>query len=335
MTIRHSAKEESIGSRPQTKTYYYIHNTEAIDAIKWKVYTMKNMLEEQVGAESQPHGFACDVCKSRYSSIDIIDTFSPEKGGFICGVCGNVLHEEDVSTEQYAGQEKLGKMMNQIQPIIEALKKIDESFIPENTFQSSLAIALPIPKVNEYGNVISTSQDNNRSRMGDGLSVASNKANVPQSTFQVKITSDQENMELEKKQREEKARLAEENALPQWHVESTVGKSLYSASDVTTDNTESGTGVNIETSDSKDSKSGSVDPSNEETLAAFYAQLAARQREEEAEEEDEEDEEDEDEMEEVDMEAADEETKKPTGGDDDEDEDEDDDDEDEFEDVTV
>lgn len=283
-------KEEGIGQRASSKTYYYIHYTETVDAIKWKMHSIETMLREKIGADAQPQGYVCDVCKTRYSTIDIVSTFSAETGGFVCDVCGNQLREEEGGTETAVFQEKLGLLMGQIQPIIDLLQKIDESNIAENTFQGSLAQALPVPSGSEGIQAHAVKHRSN-------IEIAGKRSNGSQNnstSFQVNITSDQETRELERKQKEERVRLAQENALPTWHVESTVGKTLH---DSTTEDNNEGeeSKADVKGDIKNDEKETTAedhdqDRANEEALAAYYAKLA----EDEEEDEDDDDEDDDD-----------------------------------------
>lgn len=258
-----------------------------------------------MGNEAVTQGYICDQCGSRYSTIDAVTNFSPERNGFVCELCGNLLHEDDTSAQSKANQERLGILMSQIQPIIDALKQIDEVMIPENTFQSALAIALPVPSsqnVNGIPRIYTEVNGKSSIKIAAGSSTPNTTTSINGGGVQVNITSDKETVELEKQQREEKARLAEENALPAWHLESTVGKSLFeSASEV-------GSGIKLEQDEIKqeekqpepmkveEPEEDNSSTADEDALAVYYAQLAQQQKEDdEEEEEEEEDEEEEDE----------------------------------------
>ncbi|KAA8900664.1 hypothetical protein TRICI_006165 [Trichomonascus ciferrii] len=294
----HVQKEEGPGQRPISKTYYYIHFTETIDAIKWKMHSIVNRLKEQMGNDAQPQGYVCDTCKTRYATLDAVTNFSPDMNGFLCDLCGNLLREDDNSAQSQANQERLGDLMTQIQPIIDALKQIDDVVVPENTFQSSLAHAIPPPQASQPGAL--PSAKNGMAPSTNNLPTAKARpgenANGTGSSLTVNITSDQEKAEMEQKQKEEKARLAEENALPTWHVESTVGKSL---NDKTADEQRQ---VKKEQDEAKAQTqeqqqavedTSAEDKANEEALAAYYATLAKQEAEEDEDEEDEEEEDDE------------------------------------------
>lgn len=202
------------------KTFYYIHFTETIDAIKWKVFGMVKNIEDVMGATSRSQGYVCPVCGRRYDLLDIVANQSPDGSGFLCDDCGNILVEDDSQEENLVNQEKQRRLHDQIKPIIGALMKIDELVIPENTFESSLAIALPpdpskTPTLHKFSSLPTARAD------------ATAQQNLL--SLQVNITSNTEASKLERRAEEEKVRMAEENALPTWHVESTVGKTLFSS----------------------------------------------------------------------------------------------------------
>lgn len=300
------------GGRQISKTYYYIHYTEAVDAIKWKMHQILHKLKQQLGADTRTQGYICDTCGAHYSAIDAVALFSPDQGGFICEVCQSILRESDVTSEPQVDQQKVGRLMQQTQQIVDTLKQLDEQTIPENTFQSSLAHAIPAPtggaaSIQSLSALVGAHGEATSKIRFAGESSKANGHGVPAQSVEVQITSEKENAELERKRREENARLAEQNALPSWHVESTVGKSLNDSSDIIA------SGIpTMASAASKEEKKPVVantvlsneDKANEEALAAYYAQRARREEaededEEEGEEDEEEEEEEEDDFEDV------------------------------------
>lgn len=218
--------------------------------------------------------------------------------------------------------------MNQVDPVISYLKKIDDAYIEDNTFESSLVKSIPAQSSTSASYSVS-----NRilSRSRSNLSSLQNDASKSQATLHVSITANDENYEREQQEKEERRQKLQQNALPSWHSEGTVGKSSLGKLD--DDNDELSTpnegtpvpGIKSENeiqSDAADSGSATMDisstntpmanadegvdnlipnvvPANvselkdkesQDALAAYYAQLAER----EAEDDDDEDDDDED-----------------------------------------
>lgn len=263
--------------RAFSQTYYYIHFTEAIDAVKWKMYSIESKIKEQMDAQHNPHDYVCDICKNRVSTIDAVSLFNPEMGAFLCDVCGNPLREDDGPGPQdgNSAQDQKGELMQQLHPLISALRKIDDMVIPENTFQSELNVAIPIPSAELLAASKPTARPSGPSqRLPEPV----------QATFEVHITSDAERAAQERESAAEKKRLLEENALPEWHVRSTVGQKVYDASAAQSNPVVK---TELETSAEPEEKK------EESAMDEYYRKLAEQQAENGAAEEEEEEEDDE------------------------------------------
>lgn len=267
-----------------------------------------------MGADAHPQGYVCPMCGRRYTPLEAISSQSPDGMNFVCDDCGNNLIEDDTSEESKANQERQRRLMDQLNPIINSLIRIDELVIPENTFESSLAIALPPatsrgPSSKSLDSSLPTARADASGRQGGGAV-----------SLQVNITSSAETAKLEKKQEEEKARLAAENALPAWHLQSTVGKSMYNGEGDTQPGNNAnnnnnnngsllsgnpgggGSSLSMDAVDAKpaikDEEDGSTRVVADETEAsvdAFFAQLNSKREEDDDEDDDDDDEDDDDE----------------------------------------
>ncbi|ODQ64686.1 hypothetical protein NADFUDRAFT_52313 [Nadsonia fulvescens var. elongata DSM 6958] len=320
----HVEKVEGPVNRPIHKTYYYIHYTETIDAIKWKMHGIVDEIKEKIGREARPQGYVCPLCHKQYTSLEAMANMSADGFNFACDVCGTLLQEDEAGNESKANQEKIGRLMGQIQPIIDILKQIDDTFIPENTFESSLAGALPANVLHNVNGGANGMGGYNGSKIKTARAGAGNKTSLL-----VNITSTQENAEKEREAKKAKAILAQQNALPAWHMESTVGKTLLEDSEDTTGGeTTSGDSVAVKsdfannrvgfsnglmgepsTGNTLSAESFKVDSTPavastndtemsdqnaEDALAAYYAQLEARQQQEDDEEEEDDEDDDDD-----------------------------------------
>lgn len=283
------------------KTYYYIHYTVTIDAIKWKVHSMNKKAEEALGKKSQPQGYVCPLCTKKFTTLEAVTNVQMD-GTFTCDVCSTVIVEDTTSDESRVHQDRLEKLMQQIKPIIDELRKIDDMQVAENTFETSLAKAVPAQLEVTAG---STSSIKTAGRGTTSSQTGSNKSN----TLTVNLSTGAED---EAAQRDEKAKLAEQNALPAWYMESTVGRQMVMGD---TDEQHGFTeiGNDDDYPQKKDTKEGSavkkedvaprvkaeetepkLEEEEEDALAAYYKQYEAKQRAEDEEEEEEEDDDDDD-----------------------------------------
>ncbi|CUS20589.1 LAQU0S01e10066g1_1 [Lachancea quebecensis] len=231
MLAVHSQQEFHFNTRSIKRYYYYIKYPQAIDAIKWKVHQIVSKLKDDLDKNSAPQGYMCPICQSKYSQLEAVSLLNYEKTQFLCSLCEEPLIEDDSGKKSKEKQIKLNRLMDQVQPIIDYLKKIDDSRIEENTFESSLARLIP-PQNNSVASY-TVNPRSKKSKMftpGDNSNSALDNASSrragakSQATLHVSITTasdEQARSEQEEKEMEEKRK---QNALPAWHEQSTVGK---------------------------------------------------------------------------------------------------------------
>lgn len=324
LVVSYTQKEEVTQRRLLTRTYYYIHYIEAVDSIKWKIHALVKRVKDEISQFSDPQGYVCPTCNTKYSLIDAASLFNEAKEGFECSVCGDVLIDDDSGLEARKGQEKLEKLMTQLDPVIQSLKRIDGMRVEDNTFETSLIKLIPSQTRSEATYSVFNKVARKQNNFNNGFSQSlKNAAKKSQATIHVNITADDES--LQKQQDEEiKNEKRRQNALPSWHMESTVGQSaLGKLNDEgeEDENNENGTpdvevkkedspSVKLEDSqgddvptDDAEGATGNGDTYDKETIDAvnaYYAQLKAKEQKEDMEEDEEEDELGEDEFEDID-----------------------------------
>lgn len=296
----HIQKEENVHQRLANRTYYYVHITEAIDAIKWKVHSIVSSIKDEMSQYGNPHGYVCPRCSKKVSQLDAISLLSDDKSSFICDNCGSVLIEDDSLLKASVKQERLEKLMIQLDPIIGYLKKVDNSVIEDNNFEMSLTKAIPAQSGStSLYNLSGRTSGKSKGQMSQSLQNAASKANA---TLHVSITASDENYEREQKEKELRRQKMEQNALPSWHSASTVG--LGNAfnnvdeeeqKDEPTVKEEENT--TVKTEEGQEQTSGTTENEHvddaelkekeaQDVLAAYYADLAERGAEEDEDDDD-------------------------------------------------
>lgn len=214
----HVQQEENAQQRLMRRTYYYIHITEAIDSIKWKVHSIVSTIKDEMTRYGNPQGYVCGRCGRKVSQLDAISLLLDDKTNFICDNCHGVLIEDDSSQQASIRQHKLERLMVQVDPIIAYLKKIDDSYVEDNSFETSLERAIPAQTLTEASYA---SQPTRRTNVRYAQPASNAKS---QATLHVSITANDENYEKELQAKEDRRQKLEQNALPSWHSESTIGK---------------------------------------------------------------------------------------------------------------
>lgn len=320
----HVQKEEGPQLRPITRTYYFIHFTEAIDAIKWKVHSVVQNIKEDLHMENNPQGYICPVCKTKYSQLDAVALLNYEKNEFLCSLCNEALIEDDSGKIAKENQVKYSKLMNELEPIIDYLKRIDERPIPENNYETSLSRVIPAQASSNASYSVSNYKSRKMFNRDSYLNNASsmNAGSRSQATLHVNITTAKDdNLQTDREaiEQEEKRK---QNALPSWHEESTIGKGLGKFDKEDVEEADVANGENTATQGGEDEagKDGQVnaeptdttteanstpvisaaeaeDKEAQDALAAYYEQLAQKAKDD-GDEDDEEEEDDEDDEEE-------------------------------------
>ena len=148
--------------------------------------------------------------------------------GFLCLRCSFPLERYEASAADRAGHEKQSRLMSEIDPLLDLLKKIDAEEIPQNDFQAALSVAIPVKR----------NEDTHPTQIYEVVK----EENKPSSSrvkteamidLDVTITTDEGRDEADRKAKELKAAQERQNALPSWHTESTIGIKADPTSPVT------------------------------------------------------------------------------------------------------
>lgn len=266
----HNQREENPQLRLMSRLYYYIHITEAIDAVKWKVHLMVLAIKDEMTLYGNPHGYVCGRCRKKVSQLDAILMLSDDKSGFVCDTCGGHLVEDDTLQQASIKQEKLERLMLQVDPIIGYLKKIDNTLVEDNTFEGALTKAIPaLSLLTALYSLSHRMPGKSKTQMLQLLQNAASKANA---TLHVSITASDENYEKEQQEKELRRQKLEQNALPSWHSASTVGDSFANTADVKEEDLPAqGADPVVPLTDAERKEREAQD-----VLAAYYAELAEK-----------------------------------------------------------
>lgn len=340
----HKQREYPPNNKSVERIYFYIKYPHAIDAIKWKVHQLVQRFKDDLDKNSAPNGYMCPICLTKYSQLEAVQLLNYDRTEFLCSLCDEPLIEDDSGKKNKEKQDKLNRLMDQIQPLIDYLKKIDDSRIEENTFEFALARLIPPQNQSHAAYTYNPKKGSTMFRPGDAPLVnvmgsslgndSSRRAGAnSQATLHINITTASDEIaqrQLQERQAEEKRK---QNAVPEWHKQSTIGKSALGRLDnedefdpqskqQATESIDEVADTNAISADSTSygnynnrrvlTESQIEEIENERTLNDYYAQLAKKQaleakqnREDEEEEEEEEEEEDFEDVEEFDMDEED------------------------------
>jgi transcription initiation factor TFIIE subunit alpha len=252
---QHSKAEPRVDdSRPDAerkirqRVFYFVDYRIAVDAVRWRVVQLTALL----GKDSQPQEtqYVCPRCGRRYSPLDALSLLSVDGTAFECMDCGSKLVEETNSGVDEHGEEKAkyARLMAQVDPIVRAMKAVDEISVPENTFTIALANAIApfddVDTAQDYPNLTPT------------LPVPDLQTTTSTTSLQIDFSELHPSATADALARRTAQQV--QNALPIWHTQSTVsGELTYTA----------GAQKEVEKEDEGEKKVVGV----EDDIAAYYA----------------------------------------------------------------
>ncbi|RYP20089.1 hypothetical protein DL765_003015 [Monosporascus sp. GIB2] len=271
--------------RPTNRTYYYIDYRQAIDAIKWRVYTMDKEMQGKADQSEEKKLYFCPRCKAEYSEYDVLDMITGD--GAKCARCGNTLIQD--ASRLSGGHEESTKLNNQLKFITDLLPQLDSVVVPDNTFEVAHSVARPV--VRDAQNQVA------QSVVVESISkptAVKGMANTGPKSIAINITDAEGPSEAEKEaERLRKEKKAAENALPEWHVKSTVTGTTFA--DAGPSATIAKTDLSAD-EDAKKDDGDNLSAAQQTAVDDIFARLQQQQEEQarrQAEEEDEEEEDDE------------------------------------------
>ncbi|KAL1875279.1 hypothetical protein VTK73DRAFT_10235 [Phialemonium thermophilum] len=256
-------------TRPVNRTYYYIDYRQTIDAIKWRVYKIDKDMQGTTVPANERKEYFCNFCGAEWSQLEVIDNASAE--GLRCHRCGHILvHDADRNS---VGHQQSTRMNNQFKFITDLLPRIDSVVIPDNNFEVAYSNARPVIRdaANQVAQSVAVEPGLNRPTAVKGL------ANTGPKSMQVSISATDGMTEEEKAaERERKERIARQNALPSWMVNSTVTGESFTALGAG-----EGADVAVAAKDEGDGKEGaskqSLDAKEQADIEDYFARLKAEQ----------------------------------------------------------
>lgn len=266
--------------KPRQRVFYYIDYRTAVDAVKWRMVQLTTLLSKD--AQTHESQYVCPRCGRRYSTFDAASLLSADLMSFQCLDCGSTLQEEtNVGVDENGEEkEKYAKLMQQVDPIIRAMKAVDEIHVPENTFNIALAGAIP-----PFDDAEASADYPNLAPTGPTDENAIPTTTTTGQAFKIDFSGIQEGHSAEDIAK--RTAQQQQNALPVWHTQSTVSGELTHAgsrqTEIQPDYVSSLSRVVEDDEKNKDKiKAEAKDVGMEDQIAAYYAAARANAQEDAA-----------------------------------------------------
>ncbi|PNS19456.1 Transcription initiation factor IIE subunit alpha [Sphaceloma murrayae] len=276
------------------RDWYYINFHRAIDSIKYRLHKLSRHIEQQGASTSVRKELGCPRCKATYTTLEVMDT-QTALGEFTCHRCGHTLQEEE-DNEGPAENESMKRMNSQLSKIVDLMRKIDSTNVPENDAETAYAnrVLVERPDSNPGAQVTVVHEAKPQIASSKGLTMAPEKVSVNLTDGKV----DPEEEARERKKAAQKAKEASQNALPEWITKSTLTGELTKAGQKEIDDRKKRGEDGVEwIGDEVGEEDGKKDVGETAALESYFDQLrkaqeAERRGENEGSEEEDEDEDD-------------------------------------------
>jgi transcription initiation factor TFIIE subunit alpha len=180
-------------------------------------------------------GYICPQCNNSYPALDVLEIMDPARGAFICEVCHAELVDNRNMESVKGSQDRMERFNKQMLPITKGLQKSESMVIPACVIDpphirllSSFSAILTV-STSGCGLRISqpTATGQKSSQAGAGLKVAgSGPARKEDSGISVMMSMDKDESTRKLKREEEAALKRQQNAVPAWHLKSTISGDL-------------------------------------------------------------------------------------------------------------
>ncbi|KAF8230306.1 hypothetical protein L208DRAFT_1423853 [Tricholoma matsutake] len=193
------------------KQYYYIDYEYFCNVVKWRIAKIWHIIDSTLRNELDNKGYICPQCKQSYSPLEVDKLMDFARGTLICEIChAEVVDNENAESVQ-GSKDRMQRFNHQIRFIREGLQKSEAMMLPAFDVAAWVKNNLGDP-------------DKQRAaQAGSGLKIAGSDPNKKEDEGIGVMMSMDKDESLRKQERDAEAELKrQQNALPAWHLKSTI-----------------------------------------------------------------------------------------------------------------
>lgn len=212
-TFRRNEIRDAITNRTVPRTYYYLDFKLFLDVTKWRMMSIRNKIDTRLRNELDNKGYVCPRCKKSYSTLEVAHLLDILRNLFVCETpgCSTELVDNEDAEDVKRSKDSLMRFNEQLSTLLGGLRRTE-------------GITLPPLDVAAWLTKHAASQPWFTTRSEDAASAPSSSTINGAPALQVDLASDDPAAEaarrLAKQKAEEEQR--KQNALPAWHLASTV-----------------------------------------------------------------------------------------------------------------
>ncbi|KAG5642730.1 hypothetical protein DXG03_002275 [Asterophora parasitica] len=193
------------------KQYYYIDYEYFCNVVKWRIAKMRHIIDSSLRNELDNKGYICPQCKQSYSPLEADKLMDFTLGALICEICHAEVVDNENAESVLGSKDRMQRFNHQMRFIREGLQK-------------SEAMTLPAFDVAAWvKNNLTDAEKQEASQDGSGLKVAGSDGNRKEDDgigIMMSMDKDESTRKMERDAQAEMKR--QQNALPAWHLKSTI-----------------------------------------------------------------------------------------------------------------
>ncbi|KAF6764118.1 transcription initiation factor TFIIE alpha subunit [Ephemerocybe angulata] len=210
------------------KQYYYIDYEYFCNVVKWRVAKMWNKIDHKLRNEIDNKGYICPQCKQKYTPLEVDKVMDFARGAFICEICQAELVENEDAESVQGSKDRMMRFNHQMRFIREGLQRSESMKLPpmDVALWVKEHAAKELEQRQKENGGAGNGMDGGANGAGAGLKVAGADSNGKRDEgvgIMMVHEADGEDEDKRRKEREKEAELKRvQNALPAWHLKSTI-----------------------------------------------------------------------------------------------------------------
>lgn len=197
------------------KQYYYIDYAHFCNVVKWRIAKMRHKIDSTLRNELDNKGYICTQCKQSYTPLDVDKLMDFTQGILICEICRAEVVDNENAENTLGNNDRMSRFNHQLRFILAGLKQSESMVIPP--FDAATWIKTNLVQ----------RDDGESSQAGSGLKIAGSGSSAARDEgIGVVISSDKDEATRRMERDAEAEIKRQQNALPAWHLKSTISGDL-------------------------------------------------------------------------------------------------------------
>ncbi|KAJ2845462.1 hypothetical protein IWW36_004771 [Coemansia brasiliensis] len=194
--------------------YFYIDYKQFVDVVKWRMHKLQEQVRSEMDKEQKNLGYDCERCQRRFTILEAVALLDASTGQFKCDYCGDELVDHTSLELAQESQKEASLIMDQFKSIIDLLRQTDSITLPAPTPLSKV----PVPDMDAMDG-----EGDGKGPPGGGkeLGIARDTGAARGDTV-IEFAPDLSSKEAARIREAELEKKLQQNALPPWHIWSSV-----------------------------------------------------------------------------------------------------------------